>query len=63
MTDKKLAVGHFFNGDFTGVCAAHLPRIKEVFFAWPGVLSCRPANDCAHCGKCAALLKAVYHEG
>lgn len=43
MTDKKLAVGHFFNGDFTGVCAAHLPRIREVFFAWPGVLSCRPA--------------------
>ena len=44
-TDRKLAVGHFFNGDFTGVCAAHLPRIKEVFFAWPGVLSCRPAPD------------------
>lgn len=43
MERKNLAVGHFFNGDFTRVCAAHLPRIREVFFAWPGVLSCRPA--------------------
>lgn len=42
---KNLAVGHFFNGDFTGTCATYLPRIKEVFFAWPGVLSCRPAPD------------------
>jgi len=52
--EKKLAVGHFMNGDFTGVCAAHLSRIKEVFFAWPGVLSCRPAPT-----RCAALVKEV----
>ena len=45
MERRNLAVGHFFNGDFTGVCATYLPRIKEVFFAWPGVLSCRPAPD------------------
>lgn len=43
--ERKLAVGHFFNGDFVGCCAKHLPRIREVFFAWPGVLSCRPAPD------------------
>lgn len=42
---KILAVGHFLNADFKAVCAAHLPRIKEVFFAWPGVKSCRPAPE------------------
>ena len=42
---KNLAVGWFDNGDFQGVCGAHLPRIREIFFAWPGVLSCRPAPD------------------
>lgn len=42
---KTLAVGHFFNGDFKGACAKHLARIRETFFAWPGVLSCRPAPD------------------
>lgn len=45
MPRRNLAVGHFFNGDFKGACARHLPRIAEVFFAWPGVLSCRPAPD------------------
>ena len=39
---KTLAVGHFFNAPFKEVCAAHLGRIRETFFAWPGVLSCRP---------------------
>ena len=43
--ERKLAVGHFFNADFQSVCAAHLPRIREIFFAWPGVASCRPAPD------------------
>lgn len=43
--ERKLAVGHFFNGDFVDCCAKYLPRIREVFFAWPGVLSCRPAPD------------------
>lgn len=42
---KNLAVGHFFNAPFVDACARHLPRIREVFFAWPGVLSCRPAPE------------------
>ena len=42
---RNLAVGHFFNGPFQEACARHLPRIREIFFAWPGVLSCRPAPD------------------
>ena len=42
---RSLAVGHFFNAPFQDSCAAKLPRIKEVFFAWPGVLSCRPAPE------------------
>ena len=42
---KKLAVGYFLNGDFQSACAAYLPRIREVFFAWPGVVSCRPAPE------------------
>ena len=42
---RTLAVGHFLNADFQGACARHLGRIRETFFAWPGVLSCRPAPD------------------
>ena len=42
---KTLAVGHFYNAPFQDACRPHLGRIREVFFAWPGVLSCRPAPD------------------
>lgn len=42
---KILAVGHFLNAPFVEECSRHLPRIKEVFFAWPGVKSCRPAPE------------------
>ena len=42
---RKLAVGHFLNADFKSVCAPYLHRIREIFFAWPGVLSCRPAPE------------------
>ncbi len=42
---KTLAVGYFFNAPFKEVCAAHLGRIRETFFAWPGVLSCRPGPE------------------
>ena len=42
---RKLAVGHFLNAPFQEACARHLARIRETFFAWPGVLSCRPAPD------------------
>jgi len=45
MTRRTLAVGHFFNAPFTEACSKHLGRIREVFFAWPGVVSCRPAPD------------------
>lgn len=40
---KNLAVGHFYNEPFIEACAPWVGRIREVFFAWPGVLSCRPA--------------------
>ena len=42
---KTLAVGHFFNAPFIDICASYLGRICEIFFAWPGVLSCRPAPE------------------
>jgi len=42
---RNLAVGHFFNAPFIEACAARKGRIREVFFAWPGVLSCRPAPE------------------
>ena len=45
MNRRSLAVGHFLNADFVSACAAHLPRIRETFFAWPGVKSCRPAPE------------------
>ena len=44
-TAKNLAVGHFLNEDFIHACSPWTGRIGEVFFAWPGVLSCRPAPD------------------
>jgi len=42
---RNLAVGHFLNADFRSACSPHLGRIRETFFAWPGVLSCRPAPE------------------
>ena len=42
MSDRKLAVGWFDNMPFQHVCAPHLERLKEVFFAWPGVTASRP---------------------
>ena len=40
---RNLAVGHFYNEPFIRACTPWRERIAEVFFAWPGVLSCRPA--------------------
>lgn len=40
---KNLAVGYFFNAPFRETVSPHLARVSETFFAWPGVLSCRPA--------------------
>ncbi len=42
---RKLSVGWFDNKPFQDVCAPWLGRIKEVFFAWPGVLASRPMDD------------------
>ena len=42
---KNLAVGHFYNEPFIEACTPWTGRIREVFFAWPGVLSCRPAPE------------------
>ncbi len=42
---RNLAVGHFYNEPFIEVCAPWVNRISEVFFAWPGILSCRPAPE------------------
>ena len=42
---RTLAVGWFDNKPFPTVCEPYLDRIREVFFAWPGVLSCRPAPN------------------
>ena len=42
---RTLAVGHFLNAPFQEACAKHVGRIRETFFAWPGVLSCRPAPE------------------
>ncbi|MBR1921767.1 MAG: hypothetical protein IJ829_07200 [Kiritimatiellae bacterium] len=43
--DRKLAVGWFDNKSFTDVCRPYLRRVKEVFFAWPGVTASRPMDD------------------
>ena len=45
MSGRKLAVGWFDNMSFRHVCEPHLGRIKEVFFAWPGVIASRPMDD------------------
>lgn len=45
MKKRILAVGWFDNFPFKSVCLPHLERIKEVFFAWPGVTASRPMDD------------------
>ena len=42
---RKLAVGWFDNESFVDSCARYVSRIKEVFFAWPGVTASRPMDD------------------
>ena len=39
---RTLAVGWFNNAPFRGICEKYSDRIKEVFFAWPGVTASRP---------------------
>ncbi len=43
--ERKLAVGWFDNESFVGACAPYAERIKEVYFAWPGVTASRPMDD------------------
>jgi collagenase-like PrtC family protease len=42
---RNIALGHFYNEPFVEACTPWKDRIREVFFAWPGVLSCRPAPE------------------
>ena len=42
---RKLAVGWFDNVSFIDTCTPYVPRIKEVFFAWPLVTASRPMDD------------------
>ncbi len=45
MKVRTLAVGWFDNFSFQDVCSPFVDRIKEVFFAWPGVTASRPMDD------------------
>lgn len=42
---RTLAVGWFDGAPFVEICGRYVDRIKEVFFAWPGVLASRPMDD------------------
>ncbi len=70
---RNLAVGHFYNEPFIEACKPWAGRIREVFFAWPDVLSCRPApeftdelrerlyNDLAWCRENGILLDTLFN--
>ncbi|MCR5413950.1 MAG: hypothetical protein K6F50_04400 [Kiritimatiellae bacterium] len=42
---RKLAVGWFDNKPFIDTVKPYASRVKEVFFAWPGVVASRPMDD------------------
>lgn len=42
---RDLAIGYFSNEDFQEACGAYVSQIREVFFSWPGILSCRPTPE------------------
>lgn len=44
-SERKLAVGWFDNLPFRKCCEPYVSRIKEVFFAWPGVVASRPMDE------------------
>ncbi len=44
---RDLAVGYFQAEPFVESCVPFEGHIKEVYFSWPGVLSCRPVTDYA----------------
>ncbi|MGN0832020.1 MAG: hypothetical protein ACI4RD_00045 [Kiritimatiellia bacterium] len=45
MTKRTLSVGWFDNLPFIESCTPYQDRIREVFFAWPGVTASRPMDD------------------
>lgn len=45
MKRRTLAVGWFDGAPFVEICGRYADRIKEVFFAWPGVTASRPMDD------------------
>lgn len=45
---RLLAVGWFDNKPFVDICSDYVPRIKEIFFAWPGVIASRPMDAWTH---------------
>ena len=44
-SNRTLAVGWFDNAPFRAICGKYVLRIKEVFFAWPGVTASRPMAE------------------
>ena len=44
-SNRTLAVGWFDNAPFRAICGKYVSRIKEVFFAWPGVTASRPMAE------------------
>ena len=44
-SNRTLAVGWFDNAPFRTICGKYVSRIKEVFFAWPGVTASRPMAE------------------
>ena len=53
-----------YDGDLAAItdpCFTFPHRVDNVASPlWPEVRDCKIANDCTHCGKCAALAKAVF---
>ena len=70
---RTLAVGWFDNAPFRDICEKYASRIKEVFFAWPGVKASRPmapwtperreliCADLAWCRKNGIELDAIFN--
>ena len=44
-SNRTLAVGWFDNAPIRAICGKYVSRIKEVFFAWPGVTASRPMTE------------------
>ena len=72
-TRRTLAIGWFDNAPFREICEKHKNRIKEVFFAWPGVKASRPMapwtderrelirSDLAWCRRNGIELDAIFN--